>query len=237
MAYVYRHIRLDTNEPFYIGIGSDTNYSRAKEKCRRSSFWKKIINKSEYRVEILVDDVSFEYAKTKEIEFIKLYGRKDLNTGTLCNLTDGGDGMINLVFTETHRKKISDKMKGRKLSESHLKSFLEFTKLGIWTEERKQKLKDGWAKSTYITPDHVREFRSKRMKENNPNKDKNGAAAYNFKGNVFVYKDGILIGEFVGIVDIEKKLNLNRSKISACLNGRRNTHKGYTFKRISNVII
>jgi hypothetical protein len=23
MAYIYRHIRLDKNEPFYIGIGSD----------------------------------------------------------------------------------------------------------------------------------------------------------------------------------------------------------------------
>jgi hypothetical protein len=29
MAYVYRHIRLDKNEPFYIGVGSDSNYSRA----------------------------------------------------------------------------------------------------------------------------------------------------------------------------------------------------------------
>ena len=30
MAYVYRHIRLDKNEPFYIGIGSDANYSRSR---------------------------------------------------------------------------------------------------------------------------------------------------------------------------------------------------------------
>ena len=29
MAYLYRHIRLDTNEIFYIGIGSDINYKRA----------------------------------------------------------------------------------------------------------------------------------------------------------------------------------------------------------------
>ena len=29
MAYLYRHIRLDKNEPFYIGIGSDTNFKRA----------------------------------------------------------------------------------------------------------------------------------------------------------------------------------------------------------------
>ena len=31
MAYLYRHIRLDKNEPFYIGIGSNelNNYKRA----------------------------------------------------------------------------------------------------------------------------------------------------------------------------------------------------------------
>jgi hypothetical protein len=31
MAYVYRHIRLDKNEPFYIGIGSDSSFARAND--------------------------------------------------------------------------------------------------------------------------------------------------------------------------------------------------------------
>ena len=29
MAYVYKHTRLDTNEVFYIGIGSQNKYKRA----------------------------------------------------------------------------------------------------------------------------------------------------------------------------------------------------------------
>ena len=33
MAVVYRHIRLDKNEPFYIGIGK--NIKRAYEKSRK----------------------------------------------------------------------------------------------------------------------------------------------------------------------------------------------------------
>ena len=38
MAYVYQHVRLDTNEPFYIGIGSDDkNYQRANNKFNRKS--------------------------------------------------------------------------------------------------------------------------------------------------------------------------------------------------------
>ena len=31
MAYLYRHIREDKNEPFYIGIGSDSTYKRANQ--------------------------------------------------------------------------------------------------------------------------------------------------------------------------------------------------------------
>lgn len=38
MAYVYRHIRLDKNEVFYIGIGTDTkNYKRANGICFKRS--------------------------------------------------------------------------------------------------------------------------------------------------------------------------------------------------------
>ncbi len=32
MAYVYKHIRLDTNEIFYIGIGNNNDYGRAYQK-------------------------------------------------------------------------------------------------------------------------------------------------------------------------------------------------------------
>jgi hypothetical protein len=97
MAYVYRHIRLDKNEPFYIGIGSDDSgeYSRAYAKKERNKYWHHITRKVKYDVEILLEDLSWEEACNKEIEFIKLYGRKDLGLGQLINMTDGGDGLIN----------------------------------------------------------------------------------------------------------------------------------------------
>lgn len=97
MAYVYRHIRLDKNEPFYIGVGQDSpseigKYKRAYDK-NRNSFWGRIVNRTKYEVEILIDDISYEKALEKEIEFIALYGRKNKGKGTLCNLTDGGEGV------------------------------------------------------------------------------------------------------------------------------------------------
>lgn len=58
MAYVYRHIRLDKNEPFYIGIGSDSEYKRAHTHHSRNAHWKNIVNITAYEVEILIDNVT-----------------------------------------------------------------------------------------------------------------------------------------------------------------------------------
>ena len=109
---VYRHIRLDKNEVFYIGIGK--NLSRAFDKRQRNRYWKFITNKTKYRVDILFDDLSKEEASDKEKEFIKLYGRKDLGLGTLVNMTDGGDGLNNI--SKELKKRISDKLKNKNCS-------------------------------------------------------------------------------------------------------------------------
>jgi hypothetical protein len=112
MAYVYRHIRLDKNEPFYIGIGITENYSRAYSKKSRNKLWKTIANKSAYEVEIVFDDLSWEEACNKEKEFIELYGRIDNKSGILSNMTNGGDGTIGIKVWN----------KGKKLSQSHIDS-------------------------------------------------------------------------------------------------------------------
>lgn len=123
MAYLYRHIRIDKNEPFYIGIGSDNSYRRANETSRRNIHWKNIVKKGEYKVEILLDDLTWEQACEKEKEFIALYGRANLNNGSLCNLTDGGEGLIN-PSKETRDKK-RNSMIGKNLGSSNGMTKLE----------------------------------------------------------------------------------------------------------------
>jgi hypothetical protein len=113
MAYVYRHIRLDTNLPFYIGIGSDKKYKRANEKSRRNKHWNNIVNKTNYEIEILFDNLTWREACNKEIEFIQLYGREDINTGTLVNLTGGGEGAYKTKPSLETRIKLSQKAKGK----------------------------------------------------------------------------------------------------------------------------
>jgi hypothetical protein len=128
MAIVYRHIRLDKNIPFYIGIGK--NYKRAYTKYNRNKVWNRIILKTDYEVEILFDNLTWEKACEKEIEFIKLYGRLDLKNGILSNQTDGGDGNHN--FSEETKKRISIANKGNQYGKG-------------WkpTDEQRKKMSEG----------------------------------------------------------------------------------------------
>lgn len=129
--YLYRHIRLDKNEPFYIGIGTkpktyssfEKEYNRAFDK-RRNNFWSKVFNKTDYRVDILFESDDRKIIEQKEKEFIQLYGRKDLGTGTLVNLTDGGEGCTKPSLDGSKR-----------IRESHIKTIYQYDLKGNFVKE------------------------------------------------------------------------------------------------------
>lgn len=139
MACLYRHIRKDTNTPFYVGIGVSTQ--RAYSKTHRNAHWKSIVNKSDYRVDILFDEIEYEEAKEKEIEFIALYGRKQ-DGGYLCNITLGGDGVLGIKHTKEARLKMSAPNKGKTLSDWHKQRISEFWKGRPLSEETKKKMSE-----------------------------------------------------------------------------------------------
>lgn len=145
MAYIYRHIRLDINEPFYIGIGSDKNFKRAFDKFSRNRYWNFVVNKTPYEVEILMDNLTWEQAQEKEKEFIALYGRKDLGKGNLVNLTDGGDGSFGVKVKESTRKKISEIHKGNTNTKG--RKHTEEAKIKISIAQIGRKLSDDWKKN------------------------------------------------------------------------------------------
>ena len=118
MAYVYSHIRLDNNNIFYIGIGKDNSkYERAYSTKNRNKHWIGINNTAAIKVDILYDNISWEEACKKERDLILIHGRRDLKEGTLVNMTDGGDGQINMS-AETIEK-IRATLSGKKLSDRH----------------------------------------------------------------------------------------------------------------------
>ena len=108
---VYRHRRLDNNKIFYIGVGSKKR-AYSKSKLRRNQFWINIINKTDYNVEILAENLDLESAKELEVFLIELYGRRDLNKGNLVNLTDGGEGTVGRKLSKQQCEDIKNRMKG-----------------------------------------------------------------------------------------------------------------------------
>lgn len=155
--YLYRHVREDLNEPFYVGIGTKQEkcrpYRRAYSKLSRNNIWQKIVSKTNYSVEILMESNDLFFIKNKEEEFIKLYGFKftEDKKGTLCNLTYGGE--LNFPSQETRmkmkkskefiseetRRKMSESRKGRKLSEEWKQRISIALSKRIHTEEEKLK--------------------------------------------------------------------------------------------------
>ena len=105
---VYRHIK-PCGEVFYVGIGCE---QRPYSKDSRNQFWHNVVEKYGYEVEVVAEGLSWEMACELEELMILEYGRRDLGTGTLVNLTAGGDGAKNPSI-ET-RRKLSDASKGRK---------------------------------------------------------------------------------------------------------------------------
>jgi hypothetical protein len=138
MPIVYQHIRKDTNEIFYVGIGKKE--SRAYEYESRNTHWHNIVNKCEFEVEILVRDISWEEAKKEEKRLILEYGRRDLKSGTLVNMTDGGDGKINAIASKETKLKMSLAKIGIKRSEEAIRKLKE-ARLGNYLGELNGKSK------------------------------------------------------------------------------------------------
>lgn len=133
MAIVYRHRRNDTNEVFYIGIG--TTEKRAASCIARNKMWHSVVKKAGgFYYDIIYHSISWNEACAEEKRFILEYGRRDLNTGILVNMTDGGDGLNGYKPTEESNKKRSQSLLGRK------KVYVKGCRKTL-TEEHKAKLR------------------------------------------------------------------------------------------------
>ena len=151
MAVVYLHKRNDTNEIFYVGIGKSER--RAYRKDNRTDYWKNIVKKYGYTVDILVSDTPWEDACKIEKLLIEKYGRKDLGLGSLVNMTDGGEGSLGgkVNLGKTHSNETKQKMSETRKGEKHPmygKTHSNETKQKIseakknMSEETRQKLRE-----------------------------------------------------------------------------------------------
>jgi hypothetical protein len=142
MFYVYAHYRKTDNSLFYIGVAS--SQKRFTSTYSRNQLWKNIVDKNVFYYKILFEFDCFSKCFEKEKELIKKYGRIDLKTGFLCNMTDGGEGCLNL--SKVSKDKISKSNKGKKRNDfvkENMRKRMLGTKI---SEETRKKMSDSHKK-------------------------------------------------------------------------------------------
>lgn len=109
--YVYIYLNpLKGMQPFYVGRGRGgrslghlkPSESTNRHKCATIAKIRRETGQDPH-VQIHQDGLSYEESCRVERQIIAQYGRVDLGTGILTNMTDGGDGAVNLS-KETRRR-------------------------------------------------------------------------------------------------------------------------------------
>lgn len=247
--YLYRHIRLDKNEPFYIGVGTTNaittsnyeNYKRAFSK-QRNGWWKIIVEKSNYEIDILIESENEDFIYSKEIEFIKLYGRRDLGRGTLVNLTDGGKGILG-----NKTKKKSFKNKGLSLIERFKLKYGEIEgniKYNVRTEKirnsrlgrqesetskkkRSEIMKMHWKNNPNMKPPSMSKEAKELMRSLNKGKRKSIVTEFKPKAIYQLDDNYNIVKEYVGALEASLSIGCSVSLITNCVRGRMKKAKNY----------
>jgi hypothetical protein len=114
------------NCPFYVGKGQNHRYKKHRKEAKIlmtdpgrklqriviiHKLWKK---KLDFEIDIVFDNLTEQEAFELEAMAIEAYGRIDLGTGILTNLTNGGEGASGLIQSEEKKNKLSKKAIGNK---------------------------------------------------------------------------------------------------------------------------
>ena len=204
MAIVYIHRKNNDNSIFYVGIGKSV--SRAKSTKLRSDFWRNTANKYGYSYEVLVDDVSWEDACDLECLIISMLGRRNKKTGILCNMTDGGDGVVgNTAWNKG--LKISDYATYKKIK--NVRKVKMTFKLPV-SESTKVKLSKSLKGK--IKPPHTKETKLK--------------LSLYFSKKVINTQTGEI---FIGVKKLAKMLNIDYTSFAKKLKGTRKNNTIYKY--------
>jgi len=104
--YTYAYLR-ENGIPYYIGKGKGNRaYGRHRKNIK--------VPKNKSLILILKKDLTEVEAFKHEVYMIAVFGRKDLGTGVLVNMSDGGEGPSGAIRSPETRRRMSNSMRGLK---------------------------------------------------------------------------------------------------------------------------
>ena len=146
--YTYAYLREDKT-PYYIGKGKGNRIYSTNKRIKPPKDKSRII----YLKQNLTEKEAFKH----EIYMIGVFGRKDLGTGILHNMTNGGEGSSGCILSEETkikmseakknpsektRRKMSNAGKGKIFSEEHRRKLSVTGKGKTFSEEHRRKLSE-----------------------------------------------------------------------------------------------
>jgi group I intron endonuclease len=192
--YTYAYLRQDRT-PYYIGKGSGKRiYSKQRG-----------VNapKDKSRIIFLKKNLTEAEAFKHEVYMIAVLGRKDLGTGILRNLTNGGEGASGHVKSEEAKKKISEANTGK-----------------IRTEEAKKKMsKAKIGKKPHNFGVHHTGKTKKKISEavsgkKHPRYGRTGALCPCSKAIIAIKPDGTEL-HFGSVIDAARELGVDAGNLSS----------------------
>jgi hypothetical protein len=182
--YTYAYLRED-GTPYYIGKGKGRRIFSDHMRGNRIN----LKPKDKSKIIFLKQNLTENEAIKHEIYMIAVFGRIDLRTGILHNMTNGGEGISGYTHSEERKKKcgksgkennfygkrhteevkriISQKAKQR--GGNHFKG-LKFWNNGIKCIRSKECPGDGWVNGVLLTEDKRKIMRERRSLLNSNNK-------------------------------------------------------------------
>ena len=215
MYYTYAYLRKTDKTPYYIGKGQKRRMF-AEHWRGNGSF----TPKDKERIIILKYFVDEIEAYKHEMYMIADLGRKDLGTGILINISDGGEGSSNV--SQRTRELIGKAHKGK-----------------VCSEETKRKISETRKNSKIECPDYLKKHYSKiHSGEGNPNYGKKhspetlakisaATKGKNIKTRWYITPNGDKI-KIDNLREYCEKNNLNHICMINLHNGHCRSYKGYT---------
>lgn len=133
--YVYAYLRKSDGTPYYIGKGKGNRAFRPHTFVSVPDDRTKIV--------FLEENLEENRALELEIEYIKKYGRRNIGTGILHNLTDGGESTRGMKQSDHQKKVVGDMFRGKPKSNKHKMNLSKaWKRRGSFTETTRRKLSE-----------------------------------------------------------------------------------------------